>query len=392
MGYGLGSLKGGGGNGDLSFEDFNSGEQVSIVPPENVSNISVVSKNTNSISITFSLSVGAIEYKIYDNMNNLIGTTDSNSYTIEGLEDSTSYTFKITSIGSFDNESEGINFTETTDEPDITPPNDVTNITSSNIKSTSLQLDWNASSSADTVSYEIWKTSPSSGKLAVVEETSYIVKDLVKSTSYSFLIKAVDSSGNISDGTPITVSTIEPVNIVTDNFNRTNQTGLGTATTGQTWVSVSNMSIDANKAKPTLSTDAKGFIDHGLTDEFEINVTLSIPSSSLNPYYVWLKYLDFNNTLYIIRESAAIKLYKRVNGVNTQVGFTYTAPNSYPLDMDVKIVATGNTVIVYINGVQAIRDTIAELKTTFLNCSKSGIGAYFATKQVLFDNFIINQL
>jgi chitodextrinase len=88
---------------------------------------------------------------------------------------------------------------------DTIAPLNITGLVANNITTSDLTLTWNASTSSDTVGYDVYKGST---LLNTVAETTFSVTGLTPSTSYTFTVKAKDNSGNISSGTNITVSTL----------------------------------------------------------------------------------------------------------------------------------------------------------------------------------------
>lgn len=92
--------------------------------------------------------------------------------------------------------------------PDTTPPNNVIGVNATNVTQTSMTIGWTAIS--DAVSYEVWKD----GVLitTVSASTTYNASGLTANTSYSWVIKAKDSAGNVASGsTPLVQSTLDVV-------------------------------------------------------------------------------------------------------------------------------------------------------------------------------------
>lgn len=87
---------------------------------------------------------------------------------------------------------------------DTTAPNNVASISTSNISTTSVTLTWPASTSPDVAGYDLYN---SSTFIASTTATSYTVTGLSASTSYTFTVKAKDTSNNIASGTSVTVNT-----------------------------------------------------------------------------------------------------------------------------------------------------------------------------------------
>ncbi|MDR6883100.1 fibronectin type III domain-containing protein [Bacillus sp. 3255] len=112
---------------------------------------------------------------------------------------------------------------------DTTPPDNVTNLTTSNLTATSLTLTWNASASSDCTGYDVYRGST---LLATVTDTTYNVTGLTQATQFTFTIKAKDAANNISSGTQTTVTTsssadtTSPANVTNLTTSNITQTGL----------------------------------------------------------------------------------------------------------------------------------------------------------------------
>ncbi len=153
-------------NHDGDFED--SGEQV--FTQEKTSNTEI----SGSFTVPATANLGATRMRIamqYNAIPPACGT-----YNYGETED---YTVNIISAGS-----------------DTEAPTAPTGLTASNITTTSLNLNWNASTdNVDVVGYYIYKDGL---KIGTSTATTYMVTGLSASTSYSFLVKAYDGAGNIS--------------------------------------------------------------------------------------------------------------------------------------------------------------------------------------------------
>jgi len=89
---------------------------------------------------------------------------------------------------------------------DTTAPDNVTNLTASNVTATSLTLSWTASASNDCVGYDVYRGTTQIGSVA---GATYNVTGLTQNTQYTFTVKAKDAAGNIASGTAVTVTTAE---------------------------------------------------------------------------------------------------------------------------------------------------------------------------------------
>jgi chitodextrinase len=104
--------------------------------------------------------------------------------------------------------------------PDTTAPNNITGLFPSGITTTTLNLNWTASTSPDVQSYDVFNNTSLIGN---TNTTSYNVTGLLEKTEYTFVIKAKDAAGNSSSGIILVVSTADataPVDVT--DLNVTN--------------------------------------------------------------------------------------------------------------------------------------------------------------------------
>ncbi len=106
---------------------------------------------------------------------------------------------------------------------DTQPPTAPTNLTASNITTTTVDLSWSASS--DNVGVEEYQVLQGGSVLGAVSGTSATVSSLTPATTYTFSVKAVDAAGNISQASnSINVTTVDdsPVEYCSSKGNNTN--------------------------------------------------------------------------------------------------------------------------------------------------------------------------
>lgn len=183
------------------------------IPPNPVTNLVIGQITSGSLEIIWSASTsGDIQnYEVAYSTDGVKFTIASNAinpssstYKITGLAASTFYTVRVVAIDSSYNRSSDGLVTATTADPDLIAPSEVTNINANSITEKSLVLTWTASSSSDVAGYEIYKDGAYIGEST---GTSYGVDGLSANTSYTFLVKAKDTSGNVSAGVAKAVST-----------------------------------------------------------------------------------------------------------------------------------------------------------------------------------------
>ncbi len=152
---------------------------------------------------------------------------------------------------------------------DSTAPAAVTGLSAS-AGDGSVSLSWAASSSSDVVRYDVYRTAP--GARIKVSSASqgtsrtFVDTGLVNGTTYSYVVRAVDGSGNESldsssvSATPVAGSPPPSGALAADSFSRTVSGGWGSANTGGAWSvaagSASGMSVDG--AQGRIGTPAGG--------------------------------------------------------------------------------------------------------------------------------------
>jgi chitodextrinase len=184
-----------------------------VTPPNEATNLSVTNRTSTSVSLSWtgSSSSDLQDYQIYQG-NTLLATITGTTYTVTGLADGTTYMFTVKSRDKSGNVSAGIGITTTT--IDITAPNNVTSLVASNVTTTSVSLNWVASTSPDISSYQIYQGST---LLSTVTGVSYVISGLNSSTSYTFTVKSRDTSGNLSIGVNVTATTSAPADVTPPN-------------------------------------------------------------------------------------------------------------------------------------------------------------------------------
>lgn len=156
--------------------------------------VSVKDVTSTSATIYWYLVEDAVRYNVYFNYK-LLGTTESDSYKLDGLRPSTYYNVQVTAVNSDNQESEesDILIFETLNVP-LEPP---ARTTVTNITSNSCLITWDAV--MDAVQYCI---SVENIKLAQimefkVSETSYTLTELNPNTEYEIRISSIDENGQV---------------------------------------------------------------------------------------------------------------------------------------------------------------------------------------------------
>jgi len=174
--------------------------------------------------------------------------------------------------------------------------------------------------------------------------------------------------------------------VVLDNFNRAdNNTVMGTAETGQTWVAViGDMGIRGNAAMQTTNkSDNVCVVESGVADCTIRAVTAGATNQSWIPFRV-----KDNRDFFVLRVShntGALTLQKRVNNITSTIATSGSLTGHVPgnqLSLEVKL--QGNKIAVKINGNVAFAlEVITD--SDHISETNHGVGAGFASAG--FDSF-----
>lgn len=142
--------------------------------------------------------VEVVNYEVFQGGNSIGSTQGETTIDISELTASTTYEYYVVAkdaAGNSSDSSSTISITTLTDE-DTEAPQPPTDLSAVDITSTSLVLNWTASTDNETVSsYDVFLGDNSIG---TTSETSLNVSDLEPDTPYQFKVRAIDESGNIS--------------------------------------------------------------------------------------------------------------------------------------------------------------------------------------------------
>lgn len=193
-----------------------SDTQAPTVPTNLVA--SSITSTTLNLSWTASTdNVGVTGYNVY--MNGVLKiTVTSNSASITGLTASTAYSFYVKAKDAAANSSaNSTTINATTLAPaDTQAPTSPTNLIASGITTTSINLNWTASTDNIAVTgYDVYMN----GVLKTsVTATSLSIASLTAGTTYSFYVKAKDAAGNISTASSTINATTTNASSITDLY------------------------------------------------------------------------------------------------------------------------------------------------------------------------------
>jgi len=169
-----------------------------------------VAVSGSGITITWDAAtdnIGVEQYKVYCN-DAYLGTTTETSYIYAGANQGATYTFYVIAFDFVDNISEKSNTVDIT-MSDTQPPTVPQNLTIIDRTSTSIKLEWEESTdNIEVVGYDIYQETTVIG--SVTGSSIYVVAELEQSTEYTFMVKAKDKAGNISEASNLIMAATLP--------------------------------------------------------------------------------------------------------------------------------------------------------------------------------------
>ena len=203
-------------------------------PPAEISNLQYTKTDT-SINFTWTNPTdpdfASVSVVYSDGTIHNIGGITNGTYQATGLSSSTSYSFTFFTHDTSGNASAGTSVSVTTNAPvDTTPPANVTNLTASNTTATGTTLTWSNPSDSDFNHANVYRNNTLVGNST---NGSYTDSGLSSSTTYTYKVTSVDTLGNESTGTTLSVTTAD----ITPPAEVTNLSGTHTETTvSLTWI------------------------------------------------------------------------------------------------------------------------------------------------------------
>jgi PQQ-dependent dehydrogenase (s-GDH family) len=243
---------------------------------------------------------GVAGYDVYQNgvkINTAIVT--ATNYDVSGLTQATTYSFYTRALDAAGNMSPNSNTVIVT-TPDTQAPSAPTGLSSSNLTSSSVTLNWTAASdNVGVTGYDVYRNGLKVNP-APVTGTSYNVTGLAASTAYSFYVQAFDAAGNFSANS--------------NTINLTTPASTGCTGTGfinfQRWnnisgTSVTNLTSNANYPNsPSTSGTLTNFeITTNSGDNYGIRVYGYICPPATGSYVFWIA-SDDNGELWLSTTSS----------------------------------------------------------------------------------------
>lgn len=257
-----------------------------VTPPTIPGNFTIASLMSRKVNLSWSpatdlVSGNNITYKIY-NGNTLVATTKSSNYLITGLKPGTEYSYKLYAYDEANNFSNAVNIIKLTTPVDTTPPTKPTDLTASNITTSSVTLSWTASTDNEEIDSYYISGGPSG---LWPKGTQATISNLQEGTTYTFTLNAVDPAGLYSESATITITTVALPKYCASKSTDISKKFINWVTFG----TISNNSgVDASGYSDFTAKSAK--ITKGVKTSISINAWVSPSASGSNRYYVWIDY------------------------------------------------------------------------------------------------------
>ena len=192
------------GNGTAYFDNVQA-TALDLEAPTNPKNLKVNDVSSDSVSLSWEAAtdnVGVMGYLVYRD-NQLIQTVTGAdlAYTDNGLTEDTTYTYEVRAVDQAGNVSVASNaVTARTKLASSSPPAVPLNLKVTSVTTDSVSLSWeSATDSIDVIGYIIYRDNQLIQEVIGAEEVAYTDIGLMEDTMYTYQVKAVDPSGNLSE-------------------------------------------------------------------------------------------------------------------------------------------------------------------------------------------------
>lgn len=173
-------------------------------PPTVPGGLAVGARTSSSIALGWMASTDNVGVAGYDVLRNgaVVGAAAGTSFTHGGLAANTSYTLAVRAFDAAGNRSANSTSVtaSTTDSSDTTAPTAPTGLVSTGVTSSSVSLQWNASTDSGgsgLAGYNVYRGGTQIGTTAAGTLT-FTATGLAANTSYAFTVRARDGAGNLS--------------------------------------------------------------------------------------------------------------------------------------------------------------------------------------------------
>ncbi len=316
--------------------------------PQQPVNVTVSGRSTDTVTLMWDAgidNVGVTEYRVQRD-GTQVGTTRTPDYTDKGLAANTTHTYAVTAVDAAGNVSVvSAPVTATTLKvPDTTKPSAPGNLRVTGRSTNSIVLAWAAAT--DDIGVARYEVRRNGTAIATVATLHYTDTGLTPATSYSYVVVAIDATGNVSNPTaPVAgVTLTAPDTAAPSAPGALHVTGTTTTTISLAWsasadnTGVTNYLVYRNGilvASPTALT----YTDPGLT-----------PATT---YAYQVKAIDGAGNVSAAAVISAGTVAPQVSGINAEVSLGAVPACTVTITAEVAVTAGPVTVDlqVIINGV-----------------------------------------
>jgi chitodextrinase len=268
----------------------NTGDVQSPTAPSSLRTTSI---SSSSVSLAWNAStdnVGVSRYRIYRNGVQIASVTGTN-FQNTGLAPSTTYSYVVRAVDSAGNLSQASNqlsiTTLASTGTDTQAPTAPTNLRATSVSATSVSLAWNAST--DNVGIRRYRIYLGSNTNHYTSTTNLNISigNLKPSTSYTFRVRAVDTSNNLSPySSSLTVRTLSSTpssSLVYDSFTGSNGVNLNGRTTdsGHRWSVEGGSYVLQNNRAINTSQPAYALVRNiGVSESMVVESKITLPATA----------------------------------------------------------------------------------------------------------------
>ena len=185
-----------------------SATTLDITPPPQVTGLTATAVSGYQIDLSW-IANPAQDLSYYNVYRDgvLIASTTNTTFRDTGLASQTTYTYEVSAVDTSGNEGQ-LSASASATTWDITAPSQVTGLTVGTVTDTQISLSWNANPEPDVANYNIYRNGV---LIATVATTSFTDTGLSPSTTYTYEVSAVDTSGNEGQlSSPVSATTAAP--------------------------------------------------------------------------------------------------------------------------------------------------------------------------------------
>jgi hypothetical protein len=337
------------------------------------------------------LKAGLAGYKIYRQLAPYaplpVGTVAGGILTFQDqtLRPSNTYTYTIAAFDGAQNHSGASNaatFTTLATGGDTTAPTVPSNLRLTYTGATAVRLDWDASADSGgsgLAGYQVFREGTQISGPSPVTALTYTDWSLAANTGYSFVVKAIDSAGNVS------LASVSK-SVFRDDFNRPNATGLSNTN----WSTYGTWNVMSNQAAvgATVGWSAEPLTGKTFGTFKATLYNASRPADANSGITFWANG-DDKWRFWIYNTVAGLTYYTASAGTTvTTASIPYWTSGAFRVEAD----SATRTIKVYLNDTLTLNYT--ETDTTRRNTGQIGPNAAvptYITTNVQVDDFVVEE-